>query len=72
MSERKTRHATFLPEGDVIDEKRKMTNPETGRPYTFAEIGQQFGVSRQAAHKRWDKWRREQESLVATVPEPGE
>lgn len=56
----------------MIDEKRKMTNPETGRPYTFAEIGQQFGVSRQAAHKRWDKWRREQESLVAAGPESGE
>lgn len=67
MEERKTRHVTFLPSGAEIDAKRRMTNPETNRPYTFAEIGAQSGVSRQAAWKRWDKWKRRQGEVAATT-----
>lgn len=35
----------------IVDELRRRVNPETGRPYTLAEIARIFGVSRQYVSK---------------------
>jgi hypothetical protein len=36
-------------------------------PMTFAEIGERYGVTRQAAHKAWRTWQRKKEEAKAQV-----
>jgi len=43
-----------LPDGTEIARRRKAGE-------TFASIGEQYGTSRQAVHKAFTKWTRDQE-----------
>jgi DNA invertase Pin-like site-specific DNA recombinase len=49
-----------LPDGDEIDRMRKQG-------HTFAEIGERYGVSRQAVHKAHKKWLAERELIVVPL-----
>lgn len=47
----------MLPDGAEI--ARMRAQPEGARP-TFAQIGERYGVSRQAVHKAYNRWLRDQ------------
>lgn len=50
-----------LPEGDEIERLR-------GQGYTFAEIGERYGTSRQAVHKAHKKWRVQKDIILVELP----
>lgn len=47
-----------LPSGEELARLRDL--PESERP-TYQDIGDRYGVSRQAVHKALTKWRKNQE-----------
>lgn len=57
------RQEKVMPSGEEIDRLRRTLNPK-GKPRTWASIGEQYGVSRQAAHKAWKSWRSKKAQAV--------